>query len=101
MSLIVIYGTHDCGWCKKAVQLAEDNKLEYEYIDISKDDSSMNSYRYRFHSMSVPVPKTVPQIFIEYNPFEDEYIGGFEDFSKWYNQQVSSSVGSGDLDGIL
>ena len=70
MVMIEIYGTSRCGYCKKAVALAESYKLKYEY----KDAEDLDIYEQLLSKIgSVP---TVPQIF-----WNDKHIGGYESFS--------------------
>ena len=86
---IVIYGSTTCPYCTKAKDLAEKYHLQYEYINIKDSEDALAAFEQRFLSMKVSVPRTVPQIFIEYSPFEDEYIGGFEDFEKWMKKKTA------------
>ena len=87
---IVIYGSDSCPFCTRAKNLAEEHNLQYEYINIKDSATSLAAFEQRFVSMKVSVPKTVPQIFIEYSPFEDGYIGGFEDFERWIMKKLSN-----------
>lgn len=98
---IVIYGSTTCPYCTKAKNLAEQYCLQYEYINIKDSADALAAFEQRFISMKVSVPRTVPQIFIEYSPFEDEYIGGFEDFEKWMKKKTSKEQSDGVVDDLV
>lgn len=98
---IVIYGSTTCPYCTKAKNLAEQYGLQYEYINIKDSADALAAFEQRFISMKVSVPRTVPQIFIEYSPFEDEYIGGFEDFEKWMKKKTSKEQSDGVVDDLV
>ena len=100
---IVIYGSEACPFCTRAKNLAEEHNLQYEYINIKDNPDAFAAFEQRFTSMKVSVPRTVPQIFIEYSPFEDEYIGGFEDFEKWMMQKLAKKHDHTDdaIDSVL
>ena len=98
---IVIYGSTTCPYCTKAKNLAEQYGLQYEYINIKDSADALTAFEQRFISMKVSVPRTVPQIFIEYSPFEDEYIGGFEDFEKWMKKKTSKEKSDGVVDDLV
>ena len=34
---VKVYSTEMCPWCKKAKDFLTENKVEFEYIDVSKD----------------------------------------------------------------
>jgi glutaredoxin 3 len=69
--MLTIYGTSNCGWCKKAVVLAEQYMLQYEYRDCDVDFNKIE-LKERF-----PDTKTVPQIW-----WNGKHIGGYESFAK-------------------
>ena len=62
--MIEIYGTKNCGFCKKAVDLAEAYNLMYHYIDA---EVNKEEFRDKF-----PDAKTVPQII-----WNGNYVGGY------------------------
>ena len=66
---VVIYGTDGCGFCEKAVDLAEELCLDYTYIDASRDTIEF--------SRMFPGAKTVPQILLN-----GEWVGGYKDFEE-------------------
>jgi glutaredoxin len=67
--MIEIYGTSRCGYCKKAVTIAEKYNLKYEY----KDAEDLDIYESLLNKIGT-VP-AVPQIF-----WNDKHIGGYESF---------------------
>ena len=68
-TMIEIYGTSRCGYCKEAVNLAKKYSLEYEY----KDAEDLDIYE----SLVNKIGKfgTVPQIF-----WHNKHIGGYDSF---------------------
>lgn len=68
--MIVIYGKSSCGWCDKAMSLAEQYALDYEYRSVDND-----YYKQQLKAM-MPDVKTVPQIW-----WHGKYIGGYEQFA--------------------
>ncbi|REK62022.1 MAG: glutaredoxin [Bacteroidetes bacterium] len=66
---VEIYGMDGCGFCEKAVDLAEELCLDYTYIDANK---SMIEFSRLF-----PSAKTVPQILVN-----GEWVGGYSDFEE-------------------
>ena len=74
--MVKIYGRDNCSWCKKAVKLAEDYGLNYQYYDIYvegvRDDFIAKGF------------KTVPQIW-----WGEEHVGDFNQFA----QMVENTIG--------
>ena len=68
--MIVIYGKSSCGWCDKAMSLAEQYALDYEHRSVDND-----YYKQQLKAM-MPDVKTVPQIW-----WHGKYIGGYEQFA--------------------
>ena len=66
---VEIYGMDGCGFCKKAVELAEELCLDYTYIDAN---TAMIEFSRLF-----PNAKTVPQILVD-----GEWVGGYSDFEE-------------------
>ena len=66
---VEIYGMDGCGFCEKAVDLAEELCLDYTYIDANK---AMIEFSRLF-----PGAKTVPQILVN-----EEWVGGYSDFEE-------------------
>lgn len=99
MSNVKIYGKPDCVWCKRAVAFAEAFDYPYTYVDMTTEDGG-KMFHDHFESMKIPTPKSVPQVFIEYSPFEDEYIGGCEDFEKWVRAEAQPKANESDIPDI-
>ena len=83
--MIKIYGNDMCKWCLKAKQLAEDYKLDHEWIDLDID-SNLNDFKILFPSMV-----TIPQI-----TWDGRHIGGYENFAEEIENTISS-YGQGKL----
>ena len=66
---VTIYGSDGCGFCEKAVDLAEELCLDYTYVDAN---DAMIEFSRLF-----PGAKTVPQILVD-----EEWIGGYSDFEE-------------------
>ena len=66
---IEIYGSDGCGFCEKAVELAEELCLDYTYIDSNR---SIQEFSRLF-----PGAKTVPQIRVN-----GEWVGVYSDFEE-------------------
>ena len=66
---VEIYGADGCGFCEKAVDLAEELCLDYTYIDAY---TAMIEFSRLF-----PGAKTVPQILVN-----GEWVGGYSDFEE-------------------
>ena len=66
---VEIYGMDGCGFCEKAVDLAEELCLDYTYIDAN---IAMIEFSRLF-----PSAKTVPQILVN-----GEWVGGYSDFEE-------------------
>ena len=66
---VEIYGMDGCGFCEKAVDLAEELSLDYTYIDANV---AMIEFSRLF-----PGAKTVPQILVN-----GEWVGGYSDFEE-------------------
>jgi len=66
---VEIYGADGCGFCEKAVDLAEELCLNYIYIDVNRSNLEF--------SKLFPGAKTVPQIMVD-----NEWIGGYKDFEE-------------------
>ena len=82
--MVTIYGKANCGFCTKAKALADSKMLKYEYKDVGISKDTLNELMDR-----APVQvKSVPQIFIR-----DEYIGGFNEFSRYLEETGYNGTG--------
>ena len=66
---VTIYGSEGCGFCEKAVELAEELCLDYTYVDAN--------HAIQEFSKLFPSAKTVPQILVN-----GEWVGGYSDFEE-------------------
>ena len=65
----LVYGRNNCGFTQRALQLLDQSKLSYSYLDIS-------DYQSEFFQLCEPKigkHKTVPVIF-----YQGEFIGGYD-----------------------
>ena len=67
MKKIIMYSGPMCNFCEAAKKLLERNKLKYEVIDISADESLRDEMIKKSNGK-----RTIPQIF-----FENDHIGGY------------------------
>ena len=67
MKKIIMYSGPMCNFCEAAKRLLERNKLKYEVIDISADESLRDEMIKKSNGK-----RTIPQIF-----FENDHIGGY------------------------
>jgi glutaredoxin 3 len=82
MNKIQIYSTPYCGYCRAAKMFLQQKGVEYNDIDLSKDDNLRSALAEKYSWY------TVPMIVIN-----DRFIGGYDDLMKM-NQ-------SGELDKML
>lgn len=75
--MIDIYGKDGCPFCTKAVQLCEENGVEYSYFNMSQNPQYKDEMVVRIGS----IPKTVPQVFVSGSYNEGGYDGLVEYFS--------------------
>ncbi len=71
MQKVKIYGSTYCPFCTAAKALAEQKKLDFEYINFDDHPGEQEKMAKKLDYY------TVPMIFIG-----DEFIGGFTDFQK-------------------
>lgn len=64
--MYTIYGTENCKWCDRAIELLDKLGEEYQYVDVGEDPKAQAMFREK--SL-----RSVPQIFLE-----SSHIGGFE-----------------------
>ena len=77
MDQVTIYGRTSCGFCVRAMQLCDMNKLPYRFIDMVREGISKADVA---ETIGKPV-NTVPQILVG-----EEHIGGFDNFSAYLNK---------------
>ena len=68
---ITIYTSDKCTFCHAAKEIFKEKKLQFEEINISKDDKLKNEMIKKSNGMI-----TVPQIFVN-----SKHIGGFQELS--------------------
>jgi len=55
MEKVKVYSTPTCPWCIKAKEFLEENKVEFENIDVSSDQKASEEMVERSGQMGVPV----------------------------------------------
>lgn len=70
--MITIYGTENCMWCKKAINLAKDSGLRYEYIDVMASEETKRKFVDMFPLPNVPKIVWNGHVFDTYNLFAEE-----------------------------
>jgi len=73
--MIEIYGTADCSFVQKIINLCERNNLEYEYRSVSIEDNLVFLYERGISNL--------PQVFKD-----GDHIGGFEDLVSYIDVVV-------------
>jgi glutaredoxin-like YruB-family protein len=52
---IIVYGTEWCPWCKRAKSFFEDNKIDFEYVDVGADQLKAQEMVEKSGQTGVPV----------------------------------------------
>ena len=74
--MIEIYGTDDCVFCDKAINLLQMYEKEYTYIDVTETEDMTAAFFKKF-----PDVRTVPQVTLD----DEFHIGGYQELEKWLN----------------
>lgn len=83
--MVLIYGRPGCGYCIKAKLLAQSHGINFEYKDITEDDS-IREELYRAY----PDTKTVPQIWVN-----NKHVGGYNEFATELENTGVGNFGEG------
>lgn len=84
----IVFGGEGCSYCKQAVALLESKGLSYDYSDVRQSPPLTEGITYRdvlFQMMTerdLPLPRSIPQIFLDKGDEGVEYIGGFTELKK-------------------
>lgn len=84
MDRVTIFGRSSCGFCNRAKELCEIKEFPFRYVDIVEEGISKADLE---KTIGRPV-ETVPQIFVG-----QEYIGGFDQFSRYVEQREAAQIG--------
>ena len=79
--MYTIYSKPSCGYCLQARDLLEDNKLEFEYLQLG------THYDLDELMTLAPNAKSFPQIFVVDENGNKDLIGGFNNLVEYLNQQ--------------
>ncbi|MFH1053027.1 MAG: glutaredoxin domain-containing protein [Candidatus Woesearchaeota archaeon] len=55
MKVVKIYSTPTCPWCVKAKEFLKDHKVDFENLDVAKDEKARNEMIEKSGQMGVPV----------------------------------------------
>lgn len=72
---IILYTSDDCTFCNSAKNILNKKKLEFEEINISKNNNLKKEMMNKTNGLM-----TVPQIFIN-----SKHVGGFQELNKLIN----------------
>lgn len=75
-----MYGKPECVYCEVVKERLVQNNINYEYVDISNDESM------RLYFMEVLEHKTVPQIYVNGNHYGDSQ--SIVDLVEYYKESV-------------
>jgi|TARA_Y100000310_G_C20468928_1_gene709029 glutaredoxin-like YruB-family protein len=64
---IKVYSTQTCPWCIKAKAWLEENKVEFEYIDVGADPEAAKEMVEKSGQRGVPVIEIDDEIIIGFN----------------------------------
>ena len=79
--MYTIYSKPSCGYCLQARDLLEDNKLEFEYLQLG------THYSLDELMTLAPNAKSFPQIFVVDENDNKELIGGYSELVEHLKQQ--------------
>lgn len=81
MNKYIIYSKPSCGYCLQARDLLEQNKLEFEYLQLG------THYSLDELMTLAPDAKSFPQIFVVDENGNKELVGGYADLVEHLKQQ--------------
>lgn len=81
----IIFGSKNCIWCNRSVDLLKTYKLKYKYYEVS--DIKNNN---KIYNMVPNNYKTIPKIFIVKNNSKPKFIGGFNELLSHINKHALS-----------
>jgi glutaredoxin-like YruB-family protein len=55
MTKVKVYSTPTCPWCQKVKEYLSEKKIEFDNIDVSKDEKARNDMIEKSGQMGVPV----------------------------------------------
>ena len=80
----VIYGTNWCPFCKKAKTLLNFHGRKFRFVDLDKKENK----RVRDKMVKVTHKTSIPMVF-----YKGEFVGGFDDLTKYFDKLVVKSYG--------
>ncbi|MCP6726488.1 MAG: glutathione S-transferase N-terminal domain-containing protein [Patescibacteria group bacterium] len=67
MAKVILYTTPTCVYCKAAKEFFEENNVEYEEKDVSKDEADLQEMVKKSGGMAVPVIDIDGEIVVGFN----------------------------------
>jgi len=64
---VIVYSTTTCPWCNKAKDFLSENKVEFEDIDVSKDQAAAEDMTKKSGQRGVPVLDIDGQIIVGFD----------------------------------
>ncbi len=65
--LVKVFSTPTCPWCKKAKQLLEANKIQYQDLNVAENKEARDEMISLTHQMAVPTISIDGEFVIGYN----------------------------------
>ena len=69
---VKIYTTPPCVYCKMAKEYFKRNSIEYQELDVAKDEKAREEMIQKSHQFGVPVIEINDQVFVGFNRLEIE-----------------------------
>jgi glutaredoxin 3 len=76
MTVIKIYTTSVCPWCKKTKEFMKEKGIKYKEFDVSSDDKARDEMIEKSGQMGVPVLDIDGTIIVGFNPKKIEELAG-------------------------
>lgn len=70
MPKVKVYSTPTCPYCKMAKQFLDQNKIDYEHIDVSSDEKAASEMVEKSGQMGVPVIMVGEKVVVGFNKEE-------------------------------
>ena len=68
MAKVKVYSTPTCPWCHKAKEFLEENKIEFEDINVAEDQEAASEMIEKSGQRGVPVIEIDGEIIVGFNP---------------------------------
>ena len=88
--MLTVYSKPNCPHCELAKSWLDSNKIEYEIVDVTQDDTSLDMLREAGH-------KSVPQLYLNGEVFVS---GGYEGLKNQDPEVLKEQIELNDLRGF-